>query len=122
MEAAPAPLAICDSYGGLIAALRARAAELNTPLQSIDTVAGLPDSYTAKLLTQKKRLGPISLGPLLHTGCGFTSCATTKRWAGYGTDYRHVAPLDPDSTVESRATPVRSRAPESAVHWLTRGI
>jgi hypothetical protein len=58
------PVAITD-YESLITALRARASELNTPLQSIDDLAGLPDSYVAKILTGHKNIGRISFGPLL---------------------------------------------------------
>jgi hypothetical protein len=60
-----APLAIVTDYAGLITALRQRAIALNTPLESIDHVAGLPARYTTKLLNGAKGIGGISLGPLL---------------------------------------------------------
>jgi hypothetical protein len=59
------PLAIVADYDGLLGALRQRAIELNTPLESIDEVAGLPTRYTTKLLGGVRGLGRVSLGPLL---------------------------------------------------------
>jgi hypothetical protein len=38
---------------------------LNTPLEAIDHVAGLPTRYATKLLGQKKVLGPMSFGAML---------------------------------------------------------
>jgi hypothetical protein len=60
-----APLAIVTDYPGLVMALRQRAITLNTPLESINHVAGLPTRYTTKLLGGKRVLGPMSFGPLL---------------------------------------------------------
>jgi hypothetical protein len=59
------PIAVVVDYDGLLAALRQRAIELNTPLESIDEVAGLPTRYTTKLLGGMRGLGRVSLGPLL---------------------------------------------------------
>jgi hypothetical protein len=52
---------------GLIAAVRARCAELHTTYETIDYVAGLPLRYTGKILSpsQDRHLGAISMGPLL---------------------------------------------------------
>ena len=58
-----------DGYAGLIAAFRARAQERRIAITSADVakVAGLADYYVAKLLARNpvKRIGAISLGPLL---------------------------------------------------------
>jgi hypothetical protein len=59
------PLATISTYDELIAALRQRAIALNTPLEAIDHVAGLPTRYTTKLLGKTKVLGPMSLGAML---------------------------------------------------------
>jgi hypothetical protein len=59
------PLATVTDYAGLIAAMRERVAELNTTMSAVDTLAGLPDYYTAKVLSGAKGVGPISLGPML---------------------------------------------------------
>jgi hypothetical protein len=59
------PLAVVVDYDGLLAALRQRAIELNTPLESIDHVAGLTARYTGKLLGKTRVLGPMSFGALL---------------------------------------------------------
>jgi len=55
------------NYDEMIAALRARAAELSLSGPSIDNLSGLPDRYAAKLLGphQIRRLGATSLGPFL---------------------------------------------------------
>jgi hypothetical protein len=60
-------LAEATTYDGLIAAFRNRAAELQVAGETIDEVAGLPARYSAKLLgpNQIRRIGAISLGPLL---------------------------------------------------------
>ena len=58
------PIAVVVDYDGLLAALRQRAIELNTPLESIDEVAGLPTRYTTKLLGGMRGLGRVSLGLL----------------------------------------------------------
>jgi hypothetical protein len=59
------PIAVVTDYDGLITALRQRAIALNTPLEAIDHVAGLPARYTTKLLGKTKVLGPMSLGAML---------------------------------------------------------
>lgn len=66
----PLILATCDDYLGLVAALRARAAELGVGLGSDNAaeISGLPAAYLAKLMTPQqsgKRLGLVSLGPVL---------------------------------------------------------
>jgi hypothetical protein len=60
-----APIAIIDSYEGLVSALRQRVSDLGTTLSAVDSVAGLPDAYTAKLLSGQRGVGAISFGPLL---------------------------------------------------------
>jgi hypothetical protein len=61
------PLAVVSDYPGLIAALRGRVIELGTSINALDEVAGLPDRYSAKLLSPRavKNLGPMSLCSLL---------------------------------------------------------
>jgi hypothetical protein len=62
------PLAVVTDYLDLIAALRRRVVELGTTLTSVDEVAGLSEYYSAHLLSlgsPRKRLGQISMGPLL---------------------------------------------------------
>jgi hypothetical protein len=59
------PIATISTYDELITALRQRAIALNTPLEAIDHVAGLPTRYATKLLGHKKQLGPMSFGALL---------------------------------------------------------
>jgi hypothetical protein len=55
-----------SNYDALLAALRARAEELNIARNTLDEIAGLPIDYTGKLLSGKsKKIGPISLFPLL---------------------------------------------------------
>src|SRR6516225_9292151 len=54
-----------SDYNELINGLRRRAAELNLSGQSIDTLSGLTERYSQKLLgpQQIRRLNAISLGP-----------------------------------------------------------
>jgi hypothetical protein len=59
------PIATISTYDELVAAPRQRAIALNTRLEAIDHVAGLPTRYATKLLGQKKLLGPMSFGALL---------------------------------------------------------
>lgn len=61
------PLAEITDYNSLLAALRARADELQISRETIDAVAGLPERYSNKLLSLSmiKRIGMTSLGPLL---------------------------------------------------------
>jgi hypothetical protein len=59
------PLATISTYDELITALRQRAIALNTPLEAIDDVAGLPTRYATKLLGKTSVLGPMSFGALL---------------------------------------------------------
>jgi hypothetical protein len=61
----PRVLGEFTNYDEMIAALRARAAELNLSGQSIDSLSGLAERYAAKLLgpAQVRRLGATSLGP-----------------------------------------------------------
>jgi hypothetical protein len=59
------PLAIVTDYNGLVAALRRRIIELDTSLEAVDEVAGLPARYTSKALGRTRGLGRTSLGPLL---------------------------------------------------------
>jgi hypothetical protein len=67
--ATPAPSALPEitDYQSLISCLRARADGLQISRESISELAGLPDRYAAKVLSLSsvKRVGMISLGPLL---------------------------------------------------------
>jgi len=56
-----------SSYNELHAVLRARAEELKVTRLSLDHVSGLQPGYVSKLLapTKMRKLGPVSLGPLL---------------------------------------------------------
>lgn len=65
----PRHIATIRDYRELIIALRKRADELGTTLDTIDEVAGLPVRYTAKLIGKfpTKHVGHTSLGPLLYT-------------------------------------------------------
>jgi hypothetical protein len=65
MAADAQPLAVVTDYEGLVAAMRERLAALNTTMGAVDTLAGLPDYYTAKVLSGARGVGPISFGPLL---------------------------------------------------------
>jgi hypothetical protein len=56
------PLAVVTSYDELVAAFRARIAELNTTYEGVDAVAGLADRHTNKLLCGLKNYGLVSLG------------------------------------------------------------
>lgn len=58
-------IATIVDYDGLIEAIRARIVDLGTCIPSVDTVAGLPEDYTGKVLRQVRSIGPVSLGPLL---------------------------------------------------------
>lgn len=60
------PIDVRD-YDQLIAALRARVAELGVSLETVEGVAGLPERYAIKLLAPipVKGVGRASLGPML---------------------------------------------------------
>jgi hypothetical protein len=60
-------LAEATNYDELIGAFRARMHSLNTPMEIIDEVAGLPTRYTSKIFApaRLKTVGRVSLGPLL---------------------------------------------------------
>src|SRR5262245_96780 len=64
-------MAECRDYSELVRALRWWVIELNTPLESIDEVAGLAPRYSAKLLAPLplplKRLSHSTMGPFLRT-------------------------------------------------------
>jgi hypothetical protein len=61
-------IARVSDYGALVSALRARSAELNVRREVLDSVAGLQQGYSAKLLSPvpSKSLGRVSLGPVLQ--------------------------------------------------------
>jgi hypothetical protein len=61
------PLAIIHGYDDLVAAIRARVAELGVTQATIDDVAGLQSGYAGKLLGPRriKKLGIVSLGCVL---------------------------------------------------------
>lgn len=60
-------IAVVTDYDGLLAALRARAEELNVSRSTLDDVSGLQTGYAAKLLANPpmKSFGRVSLGPML---------------------------------------------------------
>jgi hypothetical protein len=60
-------LAEASDYDGLVAAIRMRVEELQISRETINEVAGLPAGYSGKILglKQRRRLGMISLGPIL---------------------------------------------------------
>ena len=64
MAAEPRIIGEFDAYPGLLAALRARIAELDVAGERLDELAGLPRGYFQKLIgtRPKKRLGMQSLG------------------------------------------------------------
>jgi hypothetical protein len=59
------PVAVVADYDALIVALRQRCIDLDTSMEAIDRVAGLPDRYVTKALGSNRGLGRTSLGPLL---------------------------------------------------------
>jgi hypothetical protein len=69
MTSTPAVLAEVTDYDGLIEAIRQRIKQRRIAVGGEDTakVAGLPDSYLAKLTSPQpiRRLGAISMGPVL---------------------------------------------------------
>jgi hypothetical protein len=60
-------LGVVRNYSELHAALRRRADELNVSRATLDSVAGLADGHSSKILGpgQVKKLGHVSLGALL---------------------------------------------------------
>src|SRR5262249_32348356 len=56
-----------NDYNTVIALLRKRQADLGVAMETVDSVAGLPLRYTAKLLAPVpvRQLGRVSFGPLL---------------------------------------------------------
>ena len=68
-----APLAEVRTYDDLLIALRARANRLELAGETIDNLSGLPERYSAKILSafshkrgkQVRRIGMLSLGPIL---------------------------------------------------------
>jgi hypothetical protein len=64
------PVATIASYDELVAAFRARLAELQMSHLGTDVVAGLAAGHVSKLLCGDKRFGLISLGAMLDAlGC-----------------------------------------------------
>jgi hypothetical protein len=59
------PFAVVRSYGELVAAIRGRITQLRTTYEAVDTVGGLADRHTSKLLCGSKNYGPVSLGATL---------------------------------------------------------
>jgi hypothetical protein len=59
---------LVDSYGGLIEAIRARIKELGVTCESLDSVTGLADGHTTKIISPRRIrvAGRISLGLLLQ--------------------------------------------------------
>jgi hypothetical protein len=58
-------LAVVADYAGLLAALRARAEQLDVSRRALDELGGLADGHTAALLSGFAGLGPTSFGLLL---------------------------------------------------------
>jgi hypothetical protein len=58
-------LAVVTEYGQLVAALRARAEELNVSNLLLDEIGGTQTGYCSKILIGIKTLGRISLGCIL---------------------------------------------------------
>src|SRR5262245_36425277 len=58
-------------YRELIEVLRARVTELDTTMESVDDLAGLPTRYCSKLLAPAaiKGLGKVSMGAILGALC-----------------------------------------------------
>ena len=56
-----------ENYDQLVQVLRARIAELGIVFDTVDSIAGLPSRYAAKLLSNEpiKHLGAVSLFPVL---------------------------------------------------------
>jgi hypothetical protein len=63
------PLAVIGSYRDLVVALRRRVVELDTTINGLDDITGLPDGYCTKILslTATTYLGPLSLGLVLKS-------------------------------------------------------
>jgi hypothetical protein len=63
----PRQIAVVRSYDELLAALRARAHELDVSRETLDAITGLQNGYSGKLLSAVpvKTLGRISMGPML---------------------------------------------------------
>jgi hypothetical protein len=66
----PEPLAVIANYVDLVDALRARAAALNLSFEMLDSLSGLADHYTVKVLPPRpqssmRTLGKASLGCVL---------------------------------------------------------
>jgi hypothetical protein len=66
MPETPRVIGEFDAYPGMIAALRARIAELDVSGELLDELAGLPKGYCQKLLGTRpvKRIGALSLGDI----------------------------------------------------------
>jgi hypothetical protein len=58
---------VCRDYAELIAALKARMAELGVTMETLDDISGLPTRYVSKIFspTPLRGLGRVSLGPLI---------------------------------------------------------
>lgn len=65
--AEPRQLVVATTHAEIVAALRARAEELQWSRQALDDIAGLTEGYAAKMLAPVpiKGLGPQTLGPIL---------------------------------------------------------
>jgi hypothetical protein len=68
---APRPLAEIVDYDTMVAAFRARVAELKVAGETLDDVSGLAKGYVQKLvgIHPVKRIGHISFGPLIGALC-----------------------------------------------------
>lgn len=67
LATSPRQLAVATTHAEVVAALRARAEQLQWSRQALDGIAGLTDGYAAKMLAPVpiKGLGPQTLGPIL---------------------------------------------------------
>src|SRR5262249_34358487 len=66
-DGSPAKPIEIESYDQLIAALRDRIVELGVVFDTVESVAGLPQRYAAKLLAERptKHFGAVTLFPVL---------------------------------------------------------
>lgn len=109
----PVVLAKFRDFPGFLAALQARVAMLRTTYATLDAISGLPDGYCEKVLkkTPEKRIGPISMGPLLGTlGCELWLVEDPEQWAKVVKRMTRSKRPDPGAKLPTRAASVnRSR-------------
>lgn len=124
------PLSEACDYPALIEALRARKDELGLSNETVDDLAGFTAGHADKLLgpTQRKSLGPLSLGLLLRVLAvkivlvedTEAAAAMDRRW-----DQRKRAPVESwraSTTLKNRIKPVvlSEMGKEMRAHQLTK--